>query len=416
MDADKYKFIETELNRRRIGDQLRSLRALTPLAGAQVNADGRRMLNFCSNDYLGLAKHTLLQQRAIEFMRNYGAGSTASRLICGTIQCFEDVEEKLACLKETESSLIFNSGFQANVSILPALTNRQSLILSDSLNHNSIIQGALLSRCRVKRFRHNDLQHLRQLLKQHRQKETQRILIVTESVFSMDGDRSDIRSLVDLAQEFEALLIIDEAHATGVLGPRGMGLTCGAQVDLTIGTFGKACGSFGAYIACSKKMRDYLINCCSGFIYTTALPPAVVGSIDAALDLIPTMDKQRRKLHQNADFLRSSLNKLGLSTGNSSTQIIPVIIGGEKETIALSKWLADNGILATAIRPPTVEPGRSRIRITLSALHTRKQVEQLIKIFKKWRDNQRVTTKEPELKLPAASYGESSTVKESCLF
>jgi 8-amino-7-oxononanoate synthase len=389
MDADKYKFIETELNRRRIGDQLRSLRALTPLAGAQVNADGRRMLNFCSNDYLGLAKHTLLQQRAIEFMRNYGAGSTASRLICGTIQCFEDVEEKLSSLKETESSLIFNSGFQANVSILPALTNRQSLILSDSLNHNSIIQGALLSRCRVKRFRHNDLQHLRQLLKQHRQKGAQRILIVTESVFSMDGDRSDIRSLVDLAQEFEALLIIDEAHATGVLGPRGMGLTCGAQVDLTIGTFGKACGSFGAYIACSKKMRDYLINCCSGFIYTTALPPAVVGSIDAALDLIPTMDKQRRKLHQNADFLRSSLNKLGLSTGNSSTQIIPVIIGGEKETVALSKWLADNGILATAIRPPTVEPGRSRIRITLSALHTRKQVEQLIRIFKKWRDHQR---------------------------
>ncbi len=384
MSADKYTFIETELNKRKTGHHLRSLQPVIPLAGAEVKVDGRTMLNFCSNDYLGLAKHPMLQQRAIEFMKRYGAGSTSSRLICGTLQCFEDIEEKLAILKKTECSLIFNSGFQANVSILPALTDRQSLILSDSLNHNSIVQGALLSRCRIERFRHNDLEHLRQVLKQNRQKETRRILIVTESVFSMDGDRSDISTLVDLAQEYEALLIVDEAHATGVLGPRGMGLTCGTQVDLTIGTFGKACGSFGSYIACSKKMRDYLINCCSGFIYTTALPPSVIGSIDAALDLIPTMDKQRRVLYQNADFLRSSLNKLGLSTGNSSTQIIPIIIGDEKEAVALSRLLAENGILATAIRPPTVEPGRSRIRLTLSALHTREHIEKLIDIFSKW--------------------------------
>ena len=386
MSANKYRFIEDELKTRKSRHQLRSLQAITPLDGMQVAVGGRAMLNFCSNDYLGLAKHALLQQRAIEFMERYGAGSSASRLICGTIQCFEDVEAKLAQLKETESSLIFNSGFQANVSILPTLTDRQSLILSDSLNHNSIIQGALLSRCRTERFRHNDVHHLRQLLKQHRQKGTQRILIITESVFSMDGDRSDIRALVDLAQEFEALLIVDEAHATGILGHRGMGLTCGAQVDLTIGTFGKACGSFGSYIACSRKMRDYLINCCSGFIYTTALPPSIIGSIDAALDLIPTMDKQRRELLNNANFLRSALNNLGISTGNSSTQIIPVIIGNEKETIALSQWLADHGILATAIRPPTVGQGQSRIRITLSALHTRKHVEQLLKIFTQWRD------------------------------
>jgi len=385
MSADKYTFIETELNKRKTGHHLRSLQPVIPLAGAEVKVDGRTMLNFCSNDYLGLAKHPMLQQRAIEFMKRYGAGSTASRLICGTLKCFEDIEEKLAILKETECSLIFNSGFQANVSILPALTDRQSLILSDSLNHNSIVQGALLSRCRIERFRHNDLEHLRQLLKQNRQKETRRILIVTESVFSMDGDRSDISTLVDLAQEYEALLIVDEAHATGVLGPRGMGLTCGTQVDLTIGTFGKACGSFGSYIACSKKMCDYFINCCSGFIYTTALPPSVIGSIDAALDLIPTMDKQRRVLHQNADFLRSSLNKLSLSTGNSSTQIIPIIIGDEKEAVVLSRLLAENGILATAIRPPTVEPGRSRIRLTLSAFHTREHIEKLIDIFSKWR-------------------------------
>lgn len=400
MYADKYKFIETELRKRKEHHRLRTLQPVMPLAGAEIIVNGRPMTNFCSNDYLGLAKHPLLRQRAIEFMKLFGAGSTASRLICGTMKCFEDIEEKLAGLKETERSLIFNSGFQANVSILPALTDRESLILSDSLNHNSIIQGALLSRCRVERFRHNDLEHLRQLLKQYRQKGTQRILVVTESVFSMDGDQSDIRALVDLAQEYEALLIVDEAHATGVLGHRGMGLTCGTRVDLTIGTFGKACGSFGSYIACSERMRDYLINCCPGFIYTTALPPAVIGPIDAALDLIPTMDKERRELHNNSDFLRASLQAQGWSTGNSSTQIIPVIIGDEKETLSFSNWLAENGILATAIRPPTVEQGRSRIRLTLSALHTRKQIEKLIDIFGKWRNNKKVIpgSQEPEFR------------------
>ncbi len=345
-------------------------------------------MNFCSNDYLGLSKHPLLIKRAVEFTERYGAGATASRLICGTYDCFQAVEEKLAALKETEAALILNSGFQANVSILPALADRQTLILSDQLNHSSIIQGVLLSRCHVLRFRHNDLAHLEELLKKNIDKgpcfnsTRARRLIVTESVFSMDGDQSDIGRLVGLARAFDALLVVDEAHATGVLGPRGMGLCCGKGVDLTIGTFGKACGSFGAYAACSRKLRDYLVNCCAGFIYSTAMPPSVIGSIDAALDLIPGMGEERKELHAKADFLRLRLQNLGWRTGASNTQIIPVMVGDEMEAMALSNHLKSKGVLATAIRPPTVPDGQSRIRLALSANHTVEHLEYLIQLFK----------------------------------
>lgn len=373
------------MKRRRKQHQLRTLRAVIPISAAAVTVNGREMINFCSNDYMGLSKDPLLQQRASAFMERYGTGSTASRLICGTYDCFVEVEEKLARLKGVESVLILNSGFQANVSIIPTLVDSESLIISDRLNHNSIIQGILLSGCPKILYDHNNLDHLEQVLNENRDKAYSRFLIVTESVFSVDGDRSDIDGLIDLAEKYQALLMVDEAHATGVLGPRGMGLTAGKNVDVTIGTFGKALGSFGAYIACSKQIKDYLINCCSGFIYTTALPPPVIGSIDAALDLIPGMEKERKALQDNAGFFRDSLRQLGYDTGNSTTQIIPVIIGNEEETLALSERLGQNGFLATAIRPPTVAPGQSRIRITLSAAHTREQVERLIDVFRKWK-------------------------------
>ncbi|MBM3131858.1 MAG: 8-amino-7-oxononanoate synthase [Chloroflexi bacterium] len=380
----KYTFFVTELEKRKSQHQRRSLNPVEPVCGVEVKVNGRLMLNFCSNDYLGLSKHPLLVQRASQFMERYGAGSTASRLICGSLTCIHEVEEKLARLKGTEAALLFNSGFQANISLLPTLTDRHSLILSDRLNHRSIVEGTLLYRCRVIRFRHNDLDHLRSLLVENRDKDYSRTVIVTESVFSVDGDRSDIDGLARLAAEFEAFLIVDEAHATGVFGPKGMGLTCGKEVDLTMGTFGKALGSFGAYVTCPEMLRDYLINYCAGFIYTTALPPSVIGAIDAALDLIPTMDSERADLQRRADSLRASLHELGFNTGGSSTQIVPVIIGREEETLALSQWLEGRGILATAIRPPTVERGESRIRLALTSLHTQEHMERLIDGFKEW--------------------------------
>lgn len=381
MRIDKHSFIKDELENRKDQNLLRRLRTVEPLSEVEIIIEGRKMINFSSNDYLGFSKHPVLKAKATEYVQKYGTGSTASRLICGTLPYFEPVEEKLAKLKKVEKTLIFNSGFQTNISILPVLTDKNSLILSDRLNHNSLIQGALLSNCRILRYKHNDHKHLKKLLIENKDKGFSRILIVTESVFSMDGDQSDIDSLSKLSDDFGAFLVIDEAHATGVLGAQGMGLTCGKNVDLVIGTFGKACGSFGAYVATSKNIREYLINCCSGFVYSTALPPSTVGAIDAALDLIPTLEKDRRKLLQKAQFLRTSLNNLGWDTGKSTTQIIPVIVGEEQKTLELSDFLEENGILAVPIRPPSVPKGRSRIRLTLTAAHTWDHIEKLVSIF-----------------------------------
>jgi 8-amino-7-oxononanoate synthase len=362
------------------------LKSIRPFSGVEIEVDGKRMLNFCSNDYLGLARHPLLEERAVEYLKKYGSGSTASRLVCGNYDCFEQVEKRIAALTESEDALIFNSGFQSNVSLLPALADRETLILSDRLNHNSLIQGALLSRCHIKTFNHCDLNHLEELLKENRAKGISRILIVTESVFSMDGDVSDIDELVRLSQEYDALLLVDEAHGTGVLGKRGMGPTCGKNVDLIMGTTGKAWGSFGAYVVCAKNIKDYLINFCNGIIYSTALPPSVIGALDAAMELIPSMDKERADLINKANLFRTSLNDMGYDTGNSTTQIIPVIIGDEKETLKLSKWLEDKGILAMTFRYPTVAEGESRIRLSLSALHTHEQLEKLLDLFRQWRN------------------------------
>jgi 8-amino-7-oxononanoate synthase len=287
-------------------------------------------------------------------------------------------------LKGTEAALVFNSGYQANVSLLPALTDRKSLILSDRLNHNSLIMGAVLSRCRVVRFRHNDMAHLKALLEENRNGGYSRIIITTESVFSMDGDRSDIDRLVALSRDFNAILMVDEAHATGVLGPHGMGLTSGKGVDIVMGTFSKGCGAFGAYIGCARKIRDYMINCCAGFIYSTGLPPAVMGAVDAALELIPQMDVERAGIHSRADRLREALHSLGYSSGESSTQIVPVLVGEEKNALAFSEFLETRGILASAIRPPTVPEGESRIRLSISALHTDAHLKKLIDAFKSW--------------------------------
>ena len=379
---DKISFMKKQISKRKKEHRFRVMKEVLPFRGAEIFAEEKKMINFCSNDYLGLSKHPLLAKRAIEYIDKYGTGSTASRMICGTFDCFNIVEEKLAELKGTEAALILNSGYQANISILPAITDKKSLILSDSLNHNSIIQGALLSRCTILKFRHNDLQHLRNLLEKNYNEKFSRIVIVSESIFSVDGDECDIAGLADLSSEFKTLLVIDEAHATGVAGKGGMGLARGKQADFIIGTFGKGCGSFGAYVACSRIIKEYLINCCTGFIYSTALPPSVIGSIDAALDLIPQMNKERHGIKNKAKFLRDSLSALGLSTENSTTQIIPVMIGKEANSLEVARYLSERNILALAIRPPTVPEGKARIRIAVSALHEQYHLKSVIKAFR----------------------------------
>ncbi|RLA03487.1 MAG: 8-amino-7-oxononanoate synthase [Gammaproteobacteria bacterium] len=382
---NKLDFIDQIINERKSNNRYRTLKTTTPVSEVEVMISGKSMINFSSNDYLGLSKHPLLKQRSKDWIEQYGNGSTGSRLICGTFDCIDRLEKKLARLKLTESSLILNTGFQTNISIIPALADNNTLILSDELNHNSIIQGCILARCDKVAYRHNDIEHLKELLLNNQQKDYSRIIIISETVFSMDGDRCDLQALQQLSNQFNAILILDEAHATGVLGEKGMGLACKGSADIIIGTFGKACGSFGAYVACSAKIRNYLINYCTGFVFTTALPPAVLGAIDGALDLIPQLHVERQELHKKAEFLRQSLSKLGFDTGNSSTQIVPVILGDEVATIKAAQMLEASGILATAIRPPTVPLGQSRIRIALSSSHSWDQVKKLIILFEELR-------------------------------
>lgn len=386
LDRIRRSFIRKGLEDRHAQSLLRRMKEIRPLSGVEIEVGGKRMLNFSSNDYLGLSNHPLLEERATEFIRRYGSGSTASRLVCGNYECFEQVEKKIAELSGRQSALIFNSGFQANASLLPSLADRQTTILSDRLNHNSLIQGCLLARCRIEPFRHNDMAHLEELLKKYRAGDKDgRILIVTEAVFSMDGDRSDIDTLIGLSRDYDAFLFVDEAHSAGLFGRNGMGLTSWKDVDITMGTLGKAAGSFGAYVACDTEVRDYLINFCYGLIYTTALPPSVLGAIDAAMDLIPAMDRERGELFKMADHLRNALHESGFNTSTSSTHIIPIVIGDEEKTMALSGWLEDNGILAVTFRYPSVARGDSRIRLTLSAAHTWEQIEMLIDLLRRWR-------------------------------
>ncbi len=380
---NKLWFVDQELNARRASHRLRTLTTVIPISATEVEVAGKRMTSFASNDYLGLSKHPMLKERAIEYTMRYGTGATASRLVCGTYDCMEALEDKLASLSRTEKALILPSGFQTNVSLLPALADRNSLILSDELNHASIVLGCRLARCSVEVFPHNDYDSLEMILSEKADKFS-RLIIVTESVFSMDGDRANIDRLVEIAGKFSAILVVDEAHAVGVLGQNGMGLSVGKGVDIIMGTFSKALGASGAYLACSDKMSLYYINCCAGFVYSTALPPAVIGAVDVALDLVQAMEEERRELERKSQFVRESLNRLGFNTGLSNSQIIPVIIGSERETLDLSAHLRSKNIFALAFRPPTVPPGTSRIRVSLSAAHSWDDVERLVEAFASW--------------------------------
>jgi len=364
----------------------RSLTPVLPDAPGSVRRGGRLLLNVSANDYLGLARHPALAERAAAWAQTYGTGAGASRLVCGTLAPHEQVEAKLARLKGTEAALVFASGWQANATILPALFQGEAgegeaLVFTDRLNHASLHHGCRAAGVRQHRYRHNDLNHLEDLLVSSAGKHGRRF-IVTESVFSMDGDRADIAGLKALADRHGAFLYLDEAHATGVLGPGGAGLAgaAGGGVDLVMGTFSKALGGFGAYVAGSRVLCDYLLNACSGFIHTTAPPPPVLGAIDAALDLLPGMDRERAWLAEAGERVRGAFRAAGIETGASSTQIIPAILGDEAATLGFARALEEAGLLAIAIRPPTVPAGTSRIRFALSAAHDAEAVARVCDI------------------------------------
>jgi 8-amino-7-oxononanoate synthase len=377
-------FIDTELQRLKQDGLYRRLRRVDGAQDSTLTLDGREVINFSSNNYLGIANHPALAAAAKAAIDRYGCGAGASRLISGNMVLHEELEAKLAEFKGTESALVFNSGFQANTGILSTLVGEGDLILSDELNHASIIDGCRLSRAKTEVYRHCDLGELEQQLK--RAPSGARKLIVTETIFSMDGDEAPLAGVVELAEKFAAMVMVDEAHATGIFGANGAGVVAklglGERVLIQMGTLGKALGGFGAYVAGSSALRDLLINRCRSFIFTTALPPAVMAMALAAIDLVRNEPQRRAALWENCRRLKQGLSGLGFELGASESPILPLIIGEADKCMKFSEKLLANGVFAQGIRPPTVPPGTSRLRITLMATHSAAQIERALEVFK----------------------------------
>lgn len=348
-----------------------------------LNYQGKKLINFSSSDYLGLAKHPLLIARSQHYAQTLGVGSTASRLVSGNFSLYSQLEEKIAVAMGKPAALILGAGYQANTSVLEALLDPhvlkvEPLVFCDRLCHSSLLATTRFL-ADLKRFQHNDLNHLATLLEKYAQ-ETRPKFIIVESIYSMDGDQIDFEKLICLAKKHQAFLYVDDAHAVGVYGHSGYGKApeYAADIDIIMGTFSKALGSFGAYIACSKVMRDYLINKCKGLIYSTGTSPVILGAMDAALELVPQMQAERLRVAEYATRLRAYLQQNNLDYGHSDTHIVPWIIGDAEATLRVSLLLQEQGILGATIRPPSVPLGKSRIRFCLSAAHNEDDFGQLL--------------------------------------
>ncbi|SHI45720.1 8-amino-7-oxononanoate synthase [Malonomonas rubra DSM 5091] len=361
---------------------LRTLREIESAQGPRVRIDGTDHLLLCSNNYLGLANHPVLIEASCRAAKDFGAGSGASRLISGSMSLHHRLEERIAAFKSTESALVFNSGYAANNGIIQGLLGPEDTIFSDSLNHASIIDGCRLSGARTCVYPHNDVQALAELMAKEQSTRKGRWLIVTDGVFSMDGDIAPLPELVSLKERFDAWLMVDDAHGGGVLGEHGRGtaehFNCLDKIDLQMGTFGKAFGSFGAYLAATRVVIDTLINRSRSFIFSTSLPPAVLAANLAAIDLVASEEGERRRtqLKANRELFSSILSGAGFDLCGSSTQIVPVLIGEPEPTMHAASQLFQQGIFLSGIRPPTVAPGTCRLRATLMADHTPTELRQ----------------------------------------
>ncbi|NSM57017.1 8-amino-7-oxononanoate synthase [Wolbachia endosymbiont of Atemnus politus] len=343
-------------------------------------------IDFSTNDYLGLSQSEVLFDAAKLSGAQFGVGSTGSRLLSGNKKIFEDLEKRIAQDKGTESALIFNSGFQANVTVLASLLDQSVLgnkpiVFFDKLNHASLYQAVFLSNAELVRYQHNDTDYLSNLLTKFKN-DLRPKFIVTETIFGMDGDIAPIEEIFALSKEHEAFLYLDEAHATGIIGHNGYGLSTNIDLQeiphLVLGTFSKALGCFGAYVACSNVIKNYLINKCSGFIYSTSLSPMVIGAAAEAWNLVQYLADQRQALFFKAANLRNNLRNLGFDTGNSVTHIVPIILGDENTVMRAKEKLLKQGLVVSAIRPPTVPPGTSRLRIALNVNHTESNLDHLV--------------------------------------
>jgi 8-amino-7-oxononanoate synthase len=348
----------------------RRMRLIEGAQGPRVLLDGQEVLLLCSNNYLGLADHPRVREAAAEAALHLGAGAGASRLISGNMAPHRLLEERLAAFKGYEAALLFGSGYLANIGAISALADRGGVVFSDELNHASIVDGCRLARAETFVYRHADAEHLAWGLQQAGERAS---LIVSDGVFSMDGDLAPLEELAWLARAHRCRLMVDEAHATGAVGPGGRGSVAAAglsgEVDLVVGTLGKALGSYGAYVCASAELSEYLLNTARSFIFSTALPPPTLAAARAALELLEAEPERVRRLGANAAALREGLLAEGLDAGGGESQIVPLEVGPAEQTMELCERLLERGVFAQGIRPPTVPPASSRLRFSVMATH-----------------------------------------------
>lgn len=351
---------------------------------AEIMLNGQKVINLSSNNYLGLANHPRLKKAAIEAVEKYGVGSGAVRPIIGNMDIHEELEVLLAKFKKEEAVMVFQSGFNCNAGVIQAITNKGDLIISDALNHASIIDGVKLSKADKAVFKHSDMEDLERVLKEKR-KDYNTVLIITDGVFSMDGDIAKLPEIVELAEKYDALTYVDDAHGSGVLGEGGRGtvdhFNLHGRVDFTIGTLSKAIGVIGGYVAGRQVMKEWLLHRGRPFLFSTSLPPAAVGAIIEALNVLMESTELSERLWDNAKFFKEKLGKLGYNTGESETPITPVIIGEESKTVEFSKRLMEAGVFASPIVFPTVPKGTGRVRCMVTAGHTEEQLTRAVEIF-----------------------------------
>ncbi|MBI4963990.1 MAG: 8-amino-7-oxononanoate synthase [Desulfomonile tiedjei] len=370
-----------EIEKLRFQGLYRTMPSVAGLPGRVITVNGKDVVNFSGNNYLGLAGHPEVVRAAKASVEHYGAGATASRLIAGNTELHLELETFIAAWKGTEAAVVFGSGYQANVGILSALADKEDLIISDQYNHASIIDGCRLSRAKVMIYPHLDVDRVEQFLKLNG---FRRKLVVTESVFSMDGDRAPLRQIDDLCKRWGAVLMVDEAHATGVLGPQGKGLAAevGVVPEIQMGTLGKAVGSAGAYVAGSRGLVDLVINRARSLIYTTAGPPGVIGASLAALKIVASQEGNRRRksLKENTILFQGLLEReLGFSA--EASHIVPIVIGDSRRTMEVSAACLSVGIFAHGIRYPTVPEGAARLRFTLMSEHTAQDLNKAVAVM-----------------------------------
>ncbi|HVU66462.1 MAG TPA: glycine C-acetyltransferase [Ktedonobacteraceae bacterium] len=376
-------FLTRELNDLKARGVFLRPRTLETAQQATVVMDGREVITLSSNNYLGLTVHPRLCQAASEAIARYGVGSGAVRTIAGTMTLHNELEEKLARFKHTEAALTMQSGYATNLGVISALMQESDLIISDELNHASIIDGIRLCKAARKIFRHKDMNDLRRVLEEARG--AQKVMVVTDGVFSMDGDIAPLAEIVALAEEYGAFVMVDDAHASGVLGKNGRGSVSHfgleGRVALQIGTLSKGIGALGGYVACSQDMKDYLLNRARPVLFSTSHPPSVVATCIAALDILENDASLVERLWENTSFFKKGLVQLGFNTGQSETPITPVIVGEGARAVKLSTRLFEEGVFAQAIVYPTVPVDKCRVRTIVTALHTREELTRALDIF-----------------------------------